>query len=125
MQGVYRPERLNPSYIGMEAQMKIVGVEVVTDCPGGLSTLLDQRPLLFRPIRTRGVTAKNRIMLGPMSQYLAIDGKVADWHLVHLGQFAIGGAGIVCSEGRAHASSRLFEALEQLVPDGWLVHSFI
>jgi 2,4-dienoyl-CoA reductase-like NADH-dependent reductase (Old Yellow Enzyme family) len=81
--------------------MKIAGVEVVTDRPDGLSTPIDQRPLLFRPIRMRGVTAKNRIMLGPMSQYLAIDGTVTDWHLVHLGQFAIGGAGIVCSEETA------------------------
>ena len=56
--------------------MKIAGVKVVTDRPGGLSTPIDQRPLLFRPIRMRGVTAKNRIMLGPMSQYLAIDGNV-------------------------------------------------
>jgi hypothetical protein len=60
----------------MEAQMKIAGVEVVTDRPGGLITPIDQRPLLFQPIRMRGVTAKNRIMLGPMSQYLAIDGNV-------------------------------------------------
>ena len=40
-------------------------------------------------------------MLGPMSQYLANDGNLTDWHLVHLGQFAIGGAGIVCSEETA------------------------
>ena len=81
--------------------MKIAGVEVVTDRPGGLSTPVDQRPLLFRPITMRGVTARNRIMLGPMSQYLAIDGNLTDWHLVHLGQYGIGGAGIVCSEETA------------------------
>jgi 2,4-dienoyl-CoA reductase-like NADH-dependent reductase (Old Yellow Enzyme family) len=81
--------------------MKIGGVEVATEHPGGLRTPVDQRPLLFRPIKMRGVTARNRIMLGPMSQYLAIDGNLTDWHLVHLGQFAIGGAGIVCSEETA------------------------
>jgi 2,4-dienoyl-CoA reductase-like NADH-dependent reductase (Old Yellow Enzyme family) len=81
--------------------MKIAGVEVATDRPGGLTTPVEQRPLLFRPITLRGVTARNRIMLGPMSQYLAIDGNVTDWHLVHLGQFAIGGAGIVFSEETA------------------------
>ncbi len=81
--------------------MNIGGVEVVTDRPGGLSTPVEQRPHLFRPIKMRGVTARNRIMLGPMSQYLAIDGNLTDWHLVHLGQFAIGGAGIVCSEETA------------------------
>src|SRR5260370_4456870 len=78
--------------------MKIAGVEVVTDRPGGLRTPVDQRPLLFRPITMRGVTARNRIMLGPMSQYLSIDGNLTDWHLVHLGQYGIGGSGIVFSE---------------------------
>jgi NADH:flavin oxidoreductase / NADH oxidase family len=83
------------------SKMKIAGVEFVTDHPGGLRTPVDQRPLLFRPITMRGVTARNRIMLGPMSQYLASDGNLTDWHIVHLGQFAIGGAGIVCSEETA------------------------
>src|SRR5262245_3300045 len=81
--------------------LKIAGVEFMTDHPGGLRTPVDHRPLLFRPIKMRGVTARNRIMLGPMSQYLATDGNLTDWHLVHLGQFAIGGAGIVCSEETA------------------------
>jgi 2,4-dienoyl-CoA reductase-like NADH-dependent reductase (Old Yellow Enzyme family) len=83
------------------SKMKIAGVEFVTDHPGGLRTPVGERPLLFRPITMRGVTARNRIMLGPMSQYLASDGNLTDWHLVHLGQFAIGGAGIVCSEETA------------------------
>jgi 2,4-dienoyl-CoA reductase-like NADH-dependent reductase (Old Yellow Enzyme family) len=81
--------------------MKIAGVEIITAHPGGLRTPVEQRPLLFRTIALRGVTARNRIMLGPMSQYLAIDGNLTDWHLVHLGQYAIGGAGIVCSEETA------------------------
>jgi 2,4-dienoyl-CoA reductase-like NADH-dependent reductase (Old Yellow Enzyme family) len=81
--------------------MKISGVEVATEHPGGLRTPVDQRPLLFRPIAMRGVTARNRIMLGPMSQYLSIDGNLTDWHLVHLGQYGIGGSGIVFSEETA------------------------
>jgi 2,4-dienoyl-CoA reductase-like NADH-dependent reductase (Old Yellow Enzyme family) len=81
--------------------MKIAGVEIVTAHPGGLRTPVDARPLLFRPITMRGVTARNRIMLGPMSQYLAVDGNLTDWHIVFYGQFAIGGAGIVCSEETA------------------------
>ena len=83
------------------SKFKIAGVELVTDHPGGLRTPVEQRPLLFRPIKMRGVTARNRIMLGPMSQYLAVEGNLTDWHLVHLGQFGIGGAGIVCSEETA------------------------
>jgi 2,4-dienoyl-CoA reductase-like NADH-dependent reductase (Old Yellow Enzyme family) len=81
--------------------MRIAGVDVLTEHPGGLKTPIDQRPMLFRPITMRGVTARNRIMLGPMSQYLSVDGNLTDWHLVHLGQYAIGGAGIVCSEETA------------------------
>jgi len=81
--------------------MRIAGVEVAIDHSGGLRTPVDQRPLLFRPITMRGVTARNRIMLGPMSQYLSIDGNLTDWHLVHLGQYGIGGSGIVFSEETA------------------------
>ena len=52
-------------------------------------------PLLLTPITLRGLTARNRIVVSPMSQYAAIDGAPTDWHLVHLGKFAMGGAGIV------------------------------
>jgi 2,4-dienoyl-CoA reductase-like NADH-dependent reductase (Old Yellow Enzyme family) len=87
--------------------MRIAGVEVISDHPGGLRTPIEERPLLFRPITVRGITARNRIMLGPMSQYLSIEGAVTDWHLVHLGQFAIGGAGIVfCEETAVEARGR-------------------
>jgi 2,4-dienoyl-CoA reductase-like NADH-dependent reductase (Old Yellow Enzyme family) len=87
--------------------MRIAGVEIVSDHPGGLRTPIDERPMLFRPMTVRGVTMRNRIMLGPMSQYLSIDGTVTDWHLVHLGQFAIGGAGIVfCEETAVEARGR-------------------
>src|SRR5882724_3729689 len=56
------------------------------------------QPLLFTPITLRGLTARNRIVVSPMSQYAAIDGAPTDWHLVHLGKFAMGGAGIVFVE---------------------------
>lgn len=58
----------------------------------------DPNPWLFRPITIRSVTVKNRIMLSPMCQYSATDGLVNDWHLVHLGARAAGGAGIVSTE---------------------------
>lgn len=57
--------------------------------------------LLFTPLRLRGVEAKNRIVVSPMCQYSARDGHVTDWHLVHLGKFAQGGAGIVFMEATA------------------------
>ena len=57
--------------------------------------------LLFEPITIRSVTARNRIVVSPMCQYSATDGFVNDWHIVHLGSRAIGGAGIVFTEATA------------------------
>ncbi|TCT09665.1 NADH:flavin oxidoreductase/NADH oxidase [Paralcaligenes ureilyticus] len=57
---------------------------------------------LFTPIKSRGVTAKNRIVISPMQQYSAgNDGKPTSWHLSHLEKLAIGGAGIVFTEALA------------------------
>ena len=58
-------------------------------------------PLLFQPIQLRQVTAKNRVVVSPMCQYSAHDGHVTDWHLVHLGKLAQGGAGVVFVEATA------------------------
>ncbi len=55
-------------------------------------------PPLFTPFRLRGMLLENRSVVSPMCQYLAQDGLVNDWHLVHLGSRAIGGAGLVFSE---------------------------
>lgn len=57
--------------------------------------------LLFQPISFRGITVRNRIMVSPMCQYSSEDGFANDWHLVHLGSRAVGGAGIVCAEATA------------------------
>ncbi len=56
---------------------------------------------LFDPLTLRGVTLKNRIGVSPMCQYSAEDGFVTDWHLVHLGARATGGAGLVIMEATA------------------------
>lgn len=60
-----------------------------------------QRPLLFTPLALRGITAPNRAVVSPMVQYRARDGQVNDYHLVHLGKFALGGFGIVFTENCA------------------------
>ena len=57
--------------------------------------------MLFEPLRIRDVSLRNRIVVSPMCQYSAKDGHVADWHLVHLGKFALGGAGVVFVEATA------------------------
>ena len=56
---------------------------------------------LFGPITVRGLTLPNRAWVSPMCQYSATDGLPGDWHLVHLGQFATGGAGLVLTEATA------------------------
>jgi 2,4-dienoyl-CoA reductase-like NADH-dependent reductase (Old Yellow Enzyme family) len=56
---------------------------------------------LFEEISLGSIKAKNRIVVSPMCQYSAEDGHVTDWHLVHLGKFAQGGAGIVFVEATA------------------------
>ena len=58
-------------------------------------------PLLFSPLTIGGVTLKNRIVISPMCQYSAQDGLANDWHSVHLGQFALGGSGLVFCEAAA------------------------
>ncbi len=54
--------------------------------------------MLFSPLALRGVTLRNRIAVSPMCQYSAVDGLANDWHLVHLGARAVGGAGLVVFE---------------------------
>src|SRR4051794_29867294 len=53
---------------------------------------------MFQPFRLRGMTLANRVVVSPMDQYSALDGMPTDWHLVHLGSRAIGGAGLVFTE---------------------------
>jgi len=55
-------------------------------------------PALLSPIELRGLRVDNRIVVSPMCQYSAEEGSATDWHLMHLGQFAISGAGLVIVE---------------------------
>ncbi|MBV2180671.1 MAG: bifunctional salicylyl-CoA 5-hydroxylase/oxidoreductase [Castellaniella sp.] len=55
-------------------------------------------PPMFTPWTVRGLTLKNRVVVSPMAQYSAMDGTVGDYHLVHLGARAQGGAGLVFAE---------------------------
>ncbi len=56
---------------------------------------------LFSPFVLRQLTLENRIMVSPMCQYSATEGNAGDWHLIHLGQLALGGAGLLCIEATA------------------------
>jgi len=55
-------------------------------------------PPMFTPFELRGLVLENRVVVSPMCQYSAEDGVADDWHLVHLGSRAIGGAGLVIAE---------------------------
>lgn len=56
---------------------------------------------LFTPLTLRGTTFANRAWVSPMCQYSSVDGSPTDWHLVHLGSLARGGAGLVMAEATA------------------------
>jgi 2,4-dienoyl-CoA reductase-like NADH-dependent reductase (Old Yellow Enzyme family) len=58
-------------------------------------------PHLFSPLTLRGVSLRNRIAVSPMCQYSSTDGCATDWHLVHLGSRAVGGAAVVTVEAAA------------------------
>src|SRR3954462_5544106 len=68
-------------------------------------------PHLFDPLPLRAVTLANRIVVSPMCQYSSVDGLANDWHLVHLGSRAVGGAGMVMVEATA------VEARGRISPD--------
>jgi anthraniloyl-CoA monooxygenase len=55
-------------------------------------------PPMFTPFKLRGITLRNRVVVSPMAQYSCVDGLPADFHLVHLGARAMGGAGMVVAE---------------------------
>ncbi len=65
---------------------------------------------LFEPFTLRGVTLRNRVGVSPMCQYSSEDGLMTDWHQVHLGSRAVGGAGLVITEAAA------VEAIGRITP---------
>ena len=58
-------------------------------------------PNLFEPFSSRGLTLPHRIVVSPMCEYSSDDGFANDWHLVHLGSRAVGGAALVITEATA------------------------
>ena len=91
-------------------------------------------PLLFTPLTLRGLTLKNRIVVSPMCQYLAVDGYVQDWHQQHHARFALAGYGLafveatgVTRDGRiTHGCTGIWEdgqidGLKRIV-DGYKAH---
>jgi anthraniloyl-CoA monooxygenase len=69
----------------------VAAVEREFRCPPGT-------PPMFTPLRLRGLTLRNRVVVSPMDMYSAVDGVPGDFHLVHLGARALGGAALVMTE---------------------------
>ena len=57
--------------------------------------------LLFTPAKLRDLELSNRVVVSPMCQYAATDGSASDWHIMHLGQYAVSGPGLVITEATA------------------------
>ena len=70
------------------------GLEVPTNVQGRKRPV----PPMFTPFKVRGMTLKNRVVVSPMAQYSAVDGVAGDYHLMHLGARAMGGAALVMTE---------------------------
>jgi len=76
-------------------------------------------PLLLSPCTLRGLTLRNRVVVSPMCQYASRDGAPGDWHLVHLGKFALGGAGLVfCEETAVEERGRKTHGCAGIYADG-------
>ncbi len=72
--------------------------ELISKVDAGFGGREGADPPAFQPFELRGLKLPNRVVVSPMCQYSATDGTVGDWHLVHYGSRAVGGAGLVISE---------------------------
>jgi len=93
-----RSQRVSHENLRLRDKAFLEGVErwFVSQAVG--SPVNDPRPPMFAPLTLREMTLKNRVVVSPMCMYSATDGLVNDFHLVHLGARAMGGAGLVFTE---------------------------
>ena len=93
-----RSQRISHENLRLRDKTWLEGYERWFAERAGVSAVGRPPPPMFTPFTVRGLTMKNRIMVSPMAQYSAVDGSVGDYHLVHLGARAMGGAGLVMAE---------------------------
>ncbi|MEU5251640.1 bifunctional salicylyl-CoA 5-hydroxylase/oxidoreductase [Streptomyces longwoodensis] len=86
-----RSRRVTHDNLRLRDPRFVEAVEREFGCPPGT-------PPMFTPFRLRGLTLRNRVVVSPMDMYSAADGLPGDFHLVHLGARALGGAGLVMTE---------------------------
>ena len=92
-----RSQRISHENLRLRDKKWLEGAEAWFQRLAGAGDNTVRRPM-FAPFRLRDMRLKNRIVVSPMAQYKAIDGCPTDWHLVHYGERAKGGAGLVCIE---------------------------
>ncbi len=90
-----RSQRISHENLRLRDAAWLEGAERWFNAQAGIDSA--RRPM-FAPFRLRGMELKNRIVVSPMAQYRAVDGTPTDWHLVHYGERAKGGAGLVFAE---------------------------
>ena len=95
-----RSQRISHENLRLRDKAWLEGFERWFAEQAGLTVASDAAPPppMFTPFKVRSVTLKNRVVVSPMAQYSAVDGIAGDYHLVHLGARAMGGAGMVFAE---------------------------
>ena len=95
-----RSQRISHENLRLRDKAWLEGFERWFAEQAGLTVAIDAAPPppMFTPFKVRSVTLKNRVVVSPMAQYSAKDGIAGDYHLVHLGARAMGGAGMVFAE---------------------------
>jgi anthraniloyl-CoA monooxygenase len=92
-----RSQRISHENLRLRDKSWLEGAEAWFQRRAGSNSAGVRRPM-FAPFRLREMTLKNRVVVSPMAQYKAVDGCPTDWHVVHYGERAKGGAGLVCIE---------------------------
>jgi anthraniloyl-CoA monooxygenase len=92
-----RSQRISHENLRLRDKNWLEGAEAWFQRLAGADDNAVRRPM-FAPMKLRGMKLKNRVVVSPMAQYKAVDGCPTDWHLVHYGERAKGGAGLVCIE---------------------------
>ncbi|MCL4188909.1 MAG: bifunctional salicylyl-CoA 5-hydroxylase/oxidoreductase [Rhodobacteraceae bacterium] len=93
-----RSQRISHENLRLRDAAWLEGAERWFQTQAGVPEAAPVRAPMFAPFQLRGMNLANRIVVSPMAQYKSVDGCPADWHLVHLGARAQGGAGLVCTE---------------------------
>jgi anthraniloyl-CoA monooxygenase len=95
-----RSQRISHENLRLRDAKWLAGYETWLANQNGITIHPDKKipPPMFTPFTIRGVTLKNRVVVSPMAQYSAMNGIPGDYHLVHLGARAMGGAGLVMVE---------------------------